>query len=47
MNMLGNIWIMEKIAFYQTHSYKQVTVFSGIFQKRYVFDLFDIHIDFK
>ena len=47
MNMLGNIWVMEKIAFYKTHSYKQITVFSGIFQKKHVLDLFNIHMDFK
>jgi hypothetical protein len=35
---------MEKVAFYQTHSYKQITVFPG---KRSVLDLFNIHIDFK
>lgn len=37
---LGNIRIMEKIGFYQTHSYKQITVFPGIFQKENKKDLF-------
>jgi hypothetical protein len=42
MNTLGNIWVMEKIAFYKAHSYKQITVFFGIFQKDmfWIFSIF-------